>query len=338
MKRRTRRNFVGASAVLVTTIAGCGGDSGTGGETPTTATTVADATTSQPTDTETTTTTAEDTTTLPTSLSLENAQFCSSQPDGYGQCSPLSDGTYSPGDVVWLYVEPSTVGTESAADGELRFSFDMSETVYTPDGTEIDTITDTVSRTVADSSDLSTVFLAMSFSPPTEFEPGTHRLELTVTDEIADTEASTTMEFEVEPAFQRTGDQLTIPEIVFTDGEASDYDDFTRKEDGEYGPTERVWYYYEIDGIAFEETDDELRTDISIFETLTGPEGDTWAENDIPLSNEFSTDFDLSTFYVTDYLSPAEQWIEGEYTITFEVTDGYTDETIEQTGTFTVVE
>ncbi|WP_282568434.1 hypothetical protein [Halorhabdus amylolytica] len=41
---------------------------------------------------------------------------------------------------------------------------------------------------------------------------------------------------------------------------------------------------------------------------------------------------------MTDHVAPTAEWLPGPYTISLEVTDGYTDETAKQTGTFTVVE
>lgn len=281
-------------------------------------------------------TTPEPTTTE--SFAIEHLRLCSERPGGYREYTEQPDSTYEPGDVVWIYLEPTPVGTESADAGEVSFSFDATWTVTDPAGEEMATLSDTISRTVSESADLSTVYLTLDVSPSQEFEAGTYEVDIEIEDTIAGTSATETLEFTVESAVEQAEGTFSIPEIVFTDGEATDYQDYTEQPNAEYGPNDTVWYYYEIPGVHYEETDDKLVLDLSIFETLTGPEGDVWSEADIPLTNEFDPDIDLSTYHVVDHLAPAEEWLTGEYTLALEVTDGYTGETIEKEGTFTVVE
>lgn len=312
------------SGATIATLAGCAGgdDEGSGG-------TTAEPTTAEP-------TTA--TTSGPESLEIENVHFASEQPTGYREYTEQPDATYRPDDVVWVYFEPSTVGTKPAGEGEVKFSYDVEWTVYAPDGEALETLSDQIERTVPDSADLSQVFLMVNFSPSLEFEPGTHQLDLEVRDRFADTSASTTLEFDVERDLEQTEGSFGVPEVVFTENEASGYDEYTRQPNAEYSPRDRVWYYYEIDGIHYEESEETKVTDVSIYETLTGPEDEVWSETDIPLANEFDASADLSTFYVADSIAPAEEWELGTYTLTLEVTDGYVDETETVTGTFTVVE
>ncbi|ACV10644.1 hypothetical protein Huta_0457 [Halorhabdus utahensis DSM 12940] len=339
MASYTRRTVLGLSVVTVAGFAGCGEDDGSSADT-TTETQASATPTPEPTATSepTPTQTPEPTPTMPSSLSIDHVRFCAEQPTGYRQYTEQPDQTYRPGDVVWIYLEPSTVGTEPAGDGERRFAYEVSWTIYTPDGEALDTITRTFERTVVESTDFTTVFLVLNFSPSMAFEPGSHRVEIDVRDTIAGNEASQTATFDVEPELKQASEPFEVPEILFTAGEATGYDEYTPQPNAEYGPTDTVWYYYEIQGMHYRETEDAIRTNISIFETLTGPEGSIWAENKIPVNNEFSSDTDPSMLYLSDRLSPAEQWDPGSYTITLEVTDGYVDETIEQTGTFTVVE
>ncbi|WEL17289.1 hypothetical protein SVXHr_1115 [Halorhabdus sp. SVX81] len=324
MASYTRRTVLGFSAAAVAGLAGCGDDTASSTDT-----------TTEPGGTPTPT--PEPTPTMPSSLAIEHVRFCTEQPTGYRQYTEQPGQTYTPDDVVWVYFEPSTVGTEPAGEGERRFAYELNWTIYTPDGDALDTITRTVERTVVESADFSEVFLVLNFSPSMAFEPGSHRVEINVRDTIAGNEASETATFDVEPALKQAT-AFEVPELVFTDGEATGYDEYTPQPDAEYGPTETVWYYYEIHGMHYRETEDTIRTNVSIFETLTGPAGSVWAENEIPVNNEFPADTDPSMLYIADRLSPAEQWDPGTYTITLEVTDGYVDETIERTGTFTVVE
>lgn len=234
--------------------------------------------------------------------------------------------------------QPGVSGPKPADEGEVNFSFDIEWTVYAPDGEVLDTLSDQVERTVPESADRSEVFLVVKFSPSMEFEPGTHQLDLEVRDRFADTSASTTLAFDVERDLEQTEGTFGVPEIVSTANQASAYDEYTRQPNAEYGPNDRVWYYYEIDGVHYEESAEAKVTDVSIYETLTGPEDEVWSEADIPLTNEFDASVDLSTFYVADSISPAEEWSPGTYTLALEVTDGYVDKTETVTGTFTVVE
>ncbi|WP_136688024.1 hypothetical protein [Halorhabdus amylolytica] len=221
MRGVTRQAVLGLGGATIATLAGCSGGSGS--------------------PTETATATGTETTTMatqPSSLSIENVHFCREQPTGYRQYTEQPGATYEPGDIVWVYFEPSTVGTEPAGEGERRFSYELTWTVRGPEGEEIDTITRTIDQTALESADFSDVFLTLSFDPPMDFAPGTHRMEIDIRDAIAGTEASTAVEFAVERELSRTDGSFGIPEIVFTTDEANGYDDYTRQPDAEYGPTE----------------------------------------------------------------------------------------------------
>jgi len=340
----TRRSLLIAGSGALAALAGCSGNGGAEPSARSTTTsqptTVArTTTTSQPTTAARTTTTSQPTTAAqPGSLEIENPVLCAEQPTGYREYTRQPEGTYEPGDVVWLYFEPSTTGTESAGEGETRFEYDFTISTTGPDGENLGTVEDTASKTVPEGSDLSQVFLSASFSPPTEFEAGTHALEVEVTDTIAGNTAATTVEFEVESGLERAAGEFGFGRFVFIESQAQEYRDYDERPDGEYGPTERVWYYYEIDGFAYEETANASTHDLQLVETLTGPEGDVWSQVDIPLSHSFEPDTDLDTYWVTDSVSPSTEWLAGEYELQFELTDGYTEETVTETYTYTVAE
>lgn len=326
MGTATRRSLLVAGAGALAALAGCSGDGGANGGTDATQSTTAQPTTSQPT-----------TAAQPTTLEIENPVLCAEQPSGYRDYTEQPEGTYEPGDVVWLYFEPSTTGTESAGEGELRFEYDFTISVTGPDGENLGSVEDTAGKTIPEGSDLSKVFLSASFSPPMEFEAGTHTLEVEVTDTIAGNSASTAVEFEVESGLERAAGEFGFGRFVFIESQAQGYREYDEKPGAEYDPTDDVWYYYEIDGFAYEETADGLTHDLELVETLTGPEGDVWGRNRIPLTRRFEPDTDLDTYWVTDFISPSEEWFAGEYELQFELTDGYTEETVTETYTFSVV-
>lgn len=288
-------------------------------------------------DTETTSESTTTTTTHPSALEIENPILCAEAPTGYQEYTEQSERTYEPGDVIWVYFEPSTVGTESAGEGEIRFEYDFTISAIDPAGENLGAVEDEASKTIPEGADLSTVFLAVNYSPPMEFEEGTHALELEVTDVIAGNTATESIEFEIDSGLEYTTGDFGFGEFAFTESEARDYQDYDERSPAEYGPSETVWYYYEIQGFAYEETSNALFTDLSIYETLTGPDGDIWSEVDIPLSNEFDPEIDLDTYYVADRVRPSEEWLQGEYQLEFEVTDSHTGETVTETSTFSVV-
>ncbi len=322
MGHLTRRHLLLLSGGAAAALAGCSGDGSDGtdgeGDGPTDSTEGGDE--------------------QPSSLAIENTVLCTEQPTGYREYTEQPEGTYDPGDVVWVYFEPSSVGTESAGEGELRFEYDLIWTVTTPDGEELETMTESVSRTFSESTDFSTVFLVVNFSPAMEFDGGTYTMDIEATDTIAGNTATETVEFTVDAGLEYASGEFGISTFEFIESEAGGYDDYTPRPDAEYGPTETIWYYYEIDGFAYEETSNALTPALQITETLTGPEGEIWSQADIPLSNRFDPSTDLDTYYVTDRLSPTEEWVPGEYTIRFEVTDGHTGESVTESYTFTVPE
>mgnify|MGYP000209175552 CR=1 FL=1 len=307
-----RRPFLVAGTGALVALAGCSGDGDTAG--------------------------GDGTPTRPASLEITNPVLCTERPTGYREYTEQPDGTYAPGDVVWLYFEPSTTGTEAAGEGERRFEYEFTISVTGPGGESIGTVEDTASKTVAASSDFSRVFLSASFTPPTSFEQGTHTLTVTVTDTVAENTASTTVEFEVERDLERTAGEFGFGRFAFTENKVQSYREYQERTDAEYGTTEDVWYYYEIDGFAYTDAGDALRHELDLVETLTGPEGEVWFETDIPLTHEFSPDTDLDTYWVTDFVGPSDEWTPGTYELAFELTDGFRNETVTEAYTFTVVE
>ncbi|MEF8894343.1 hypothetical protein [Halodesulfurarchaeum sp.] len=316
MDRKTRRSVLITGAGTLAALAGCSGssDDGSSGSSETT------------------------TSEQPTTLDINNAVLCSEKPTGYREYTEQPNSTYDPGEVIWVYFEPSTTGTESTGEGEIRFEYDFTVSVTGPNGENLGSVEDTAGRTVSEGTDLQKVFLFANYSPPTEFEGGTHTLEVEVTDTIADNTATETLEFEVDSGLAHASGEFGIGRFVFTESEARGYRDYDENAQAEYGTTEKVWYYYEIDGFAYEETENAKTPDLQITETLTGPEGDIWSEANIPLSNMFEPSKDLDEYFITDYIAPSQEWLPGEYELRFEITDGYTDKRVTEEYTFTVVE
>ena len=60
--------------------------------------------------------------------------------------------------------------------------------------------------------------------------------------------------------------------FVFTEQEASGYREYTENTEAEYGPNDAVWYYYEIDGFAYEYSEGAYVHDLQLRELLRGPD------------------------------------------------------------------
>ena len=316
MRPVTRRSILAVGgATAATALAGCSGGSNTADGGTTTSPPVGQS---------------------PDSLAVENLHVCAEKPTGYRQYTEQPDATYEPSETVWVYFEPSTVGTESAGEGEVRFAFEIEWTIHGPDGEAIDTLIRTAERTVPASADLSELYLWMDFAPTAGFDPGTHRTDLTVTDAVAGNTAKASVEFDVERPVKQAAGTFGIPEIVFTTDVARSYDDYERQPNAEYGPHAPVSYYAQVDGVHYVEKGGAKVLDLSIHATLTGPEGERWIDEDLSVSNEMSGTADLSTYWIADRFAPNDRWLVGDYTLTLEVTDGYTGGTSTASGTYTV--
>jgi hypothetical protein len=120
----------------------------------------------------------------PVPLSIENAKFITDRPEGFRQYTEVSDTRYATDETIWVYFEPKGVGTESAGEGQVRFSLTTSLTIVDPDGNEIYSQSKDVGRTVAEDRDLSELFLFWEFDLPDSAPDGRYTARVGFTDTI----------------------------------------------------------------------------------------------------------------------------------------------------------
>jgi hypothetical protein len=329
MSTITRRTLLTVGASMVVGVAGClgvsdDGTTGTQGEKTDTAT----GTQGEKTDTATRT--------APASLSIEHVRLCAEEPTGYREYVQQPDTTYDPGDVVWVYLEPSSVGTESAGSGERRFSYDVTWTVFGPDGAPVETLSETIEREVPESSDLSELFLTLSFSPPTAFEAGEHRIQIELTDTITGAETVESVRFDVTDADGQTGSRaFALDHFRFLDSEPSGYREYSALEEATYGPDERIWLYVEPVGVTFERVDGGRWYELDVSVTITGPDGETSLPVKETVRRQLPESRDPETLYLAvDFAAPRPTT--GEYTAEISVRDVLAVEGTSMETTFTV--
>lgn len=305
MGQLTRRSVLGAGIGAATALAGCSSEPSTGP-------------------------TGTPTGTHPSSLSVERLRFCAEQPTGYRQYDEQPGATYAPGDVVWLYLEPSTVGTEPAGEGQVRFAFDATWTVYAPDGEELETFSDTVGRTVPESNDLSELFLTLNVSPSMPFDEGTHRVEIELEDTFAGTRATRSAEFEVSAPF-------SIERIRFLEDEPAGYRQYTEQPDAEYRASDTVWVYVEPDSVELEQRDDGDRWyELGVTVRTVGPDGTEDLQVKDTVNNPLAADRDPEKLFLVVSFD-LRRGTPGEYTVDIVVHDRVGGERATDSATFTLV-
>lgn len=322
----TRRSLLTVGAGLVVGTAGClGGADDPAGETDTTPTT-------QGTRSDTATRTGPD------SLSVGHVRLCAEEPTGYREYVEQPDTTYEPDDVVWVYLEPSTVGTEPAGSGERRFSFDVSWTVFGPDGAPVETLSESIEREVPESHDLSELFLTVSFSPPTAFEAGEHRLQIELQDTITGAETVDSVPFQVADGDGQTGSrEFALDHLRFLDSEPTGYREYSELEEATYEPDDRIWLYFEPVGVTFERVDGERWYELDVSVTVTGPDGKTSMPVKQTVRQQLPESRDPEKLYLAvDFAAPGPTT--GEYTTEITVRDVLAVEGTSMETTFTVDE
>ncbi len=142
-------------------------------------------------------------------------------------------------------------------------------------------------------------------------------------------------------------------EVVFTEGPATDYDQYVEKTDATYESDEDVWVYADIDDVGLilgeeEGTGEEgAWVQVGTWMTVEDDEGNTIIERTqvmnpeeeqgwrVAHDDEDTLDEIIETFHIT-YVIEAHELEEGDYELILEIEDRVSDDTDEWTGTFTV--
>jgi len=136
-------------------------------------------------------------TTEPPAFDLENLVFVESEPTGYREYTAVSDAVYGPDDVIWIYFEPTGVGTEQRSDGDEWIELSVRVTTTDPDGNERVAVRKTIERTIPEDRDVDKLYLTASIDLQRP-RVGDYDVELDVRDRIGRDGATTTASFTIE--------------------------------------------------------------------------------------------------------------------------------------------
>lgn len=138
----------------------------------------------------------DDETPTPEPFAIDHVRVVDEQPDGYRDYVEVADGVFGLDDVVWFYLEPIGIETESANAGEVNIDLDATIEVYDPSDERLMDDTTRIDRTIAEAS-LDELYLYFFFGPPLNADPGSYRAELQVTDSLSGESESTSVTFEL---------------------------------------------------------------------------------------------------------------------------------------------
>lgn len=113
--------------------------------------------------------------------------FVSADPEGYGMFEEKESNIFSPGETLWLYVEPVGYSygnaTDENGDQLYTMNFTADVTISTPDGTIISGQEDVPLSTLISHHQNKEVMLVMSVDQNPPFTPGDYVMGYTFTDE-----------------------------------------------------------------------------------------------------------------------------------------------------------
>jgi hypothetical protein len=265
-------------------------------------------------------------------LSIENATLTDGEPAGYQDYTETTTDTYDESDVVWFYFEPVGFARESVDGGEAEVDIEMGFSVEGPDGQELFADTSTLSRTVPEGESVDAFFTG-NFQPPTPAQGGEYTAVLTVTDRIADEEATETLTFSIEAD---SSPELAIENLTFVESRPPGYREYDPVPDNTYQVSDTIWIYFEPTGFETESRPgSEVGFDLVTSLVLTSPSGTTVYDDSELIRGTVSEQEVDEEFIFWNVAMPSDPEI-GEYTAQISLEDQLTDRTTETTATFTV--
>ena len=261
-------------------------------------------------------------------LTLTNVTFTDGEPSGYQQFEAVDDTTFAASETVWIYFEPTGFGRESAGDGESEVEIEMGISVTGPDGAQLSSDRDTLTRTSPTESPVYAYF-AGHFQPPVPATGGEYTATLSATDAISGQTAEQTVTFTVEASRE-----LAIDNVTFLADRPRGYRDFDTQPGGTYTMLDAIWVYFEPTGFATESAGEgavsvDLTTDIEI----TGPNGQLVYTNQDSLSQSFAEE-DRDEYFVFWNADLPLGLEPGTYTVEVGVEDRLTERTASADATF----
>lgn len=267
-------------------------------------------------------------------MAIERVTFTDGQPGGYRDYDEAGTDTFDEEEVVWIYFEPVGFDREESGDGEEDIDLTMRIVIEDPNGEELFSDDERLTRTVPEGGSVDAYFTG-NFQPPIPAEPGEYTAVLSIEDHVGDEEAETTTTFVIDA--EPVGD-LAIENVTFIEGRPEGYREYTEVEDDTYTLGDRLWLYFEPAEFYTSETDSgQVEYDLVTSLVVTNPEGTEVFDQDELIRKTIAEDaVDEQFIFWTVEIQEESQT--GEYTATVSLEDQFTDRETETTATFTVQE
>lgn len=267
-------------------------------------------------------------------LAIERVTFTDGQPGGYRDYTEAGTDTFDEEEVVWIYFEPVGFDREESGDGEVDVDLTMRIAIEDPNGEELFTDEDRLTRTVPEGDPVDAYFTG-NFQPAIPADPGEYTAILTVEDHIADeeTETTTTFVIDAEPV-----GELAIENVTFIESRPDGYREYTEVAGDTYTVGDRLWLYFEPAEFYTTETDSgQAEYDLVTTLVITNPDGtEVFDQDDLIRMTIDEDEVDEQFIFWT---VPIQEGSEpGEYTATVSLEDQLSDRETETTATFTVQE
>lgn len=257
-------------------------------------------------------------------LSID-AVLARERPDSHGDVVRETDGTYEPGETVWLYVEPAGVAVEETPAGERRVVLRQDLQVTDPHGSNVvdDTLDHEQVLTAGD--DRAELFLLAEVRLPEPPHAGEHELSTTVVDETSGEEATATTTFTVEgrgTLAHLEDRRFSLSNPTFCqrrplDGECE------RQPDASYEQGETVWVRFAVEAPHYENVGNGVLAELEGRLKVTATDGTRPLEERVAVKRLFETAADLAAFHVAYEIPTSPDAAVGPWTVQLLLNDPY---------------
>lgn len=248
-------------------------------------------------------------------LEIEHIRLLTEEPAGYRDYTELEGPSYPSDAVVWFYLEPVGLSTESAGAGEVQIQLTATLAVTDPTGEDVLSTEEKFHRAIPERS-MNELYQFFHFSPGSPALRGEYIATFTVTDEYTGEEVTDTTTFRIEGDDTPVG----IENLQFVEQPPAGYGQYGPLDEFVYEPDEPIWLYAEPTGLSVGTRNEELYVYFSGSVSITDPDG-----NDIGGAHE---EFDLTLADADDveevfvyFELNVRDPIRGEYTADVEIRD-----------------
>lgn len=322
MVNSTRRHVIQSSAAVFgsLSVAGCtGGGEGDEDESPTKSQTPTPSTTATP----------------KPELEIGELAFAAEKPAGHGEYTEQPNAEYEVDEVIWLYLDINGVSAESSESGELTIDLQQDVTVTGPSDyyREEEFL---YQREIPESA-LETFWVFNELTLPTSVAAGTYTVDIEVTDQNSQQSVTISREFSItKPTGQAPG-SFGISDFAFAAREPTGYNDFVPQPNAAYPQGKRLWLYFNVPGIGYRREAGSKVIDHDVTYTIKDANGNVVAEDSHHLGDEYSSDTDLSEYWITIW-QPTSSFETGRHSIEIVLTDNVTNNTDSMTQSFSIID